>query len=277
VLGGKKQLVQICGREFDLVKQGLSQSQVYAFITELINQNEALAKKAERLTFLERLAQQTVAEADELAANIRDKAQEEATKIIQMAEEEAVKIKTNVKEEVDGLLTMTRKRLESALKEKAKEVYQGILNCTEGIVAEVSSANMMSEVVEVVAQPASVPELGKEVRKPAAEESISGSYEGKVDLEILPPVDLAQFMKFRKELQHIPQLKITQIRSSSKEESRISTLITEPIPLLNVLRTMPEVHDALVKSHGREVAAPESQQMDHIERISIKLARAEQT
>ena len=277
MLGGKKQVVQICGREFDLVKQGLSQPQVHAFITELTNQNKALAKKAERLTFLERLAQQTVADADELAVNIRDKAQEGATKIMQIAEEEAVKIKTNVKEEVDGLLTMTRKRLESALKEKAKEVYQGILNCIEEIVVEIWSADRTAEVAEVVAQPASFLELGKEVGGPASEESIPASYEGKVDLDILPPVDLAQFMKFRRELQHIPQLKILQITSSVKEGSRISTLITEPIPLLNVLKTMPEVHDALVKSHSREVATSESPQVDHIETISIKLALAEQT
>lgn len=67
MIGSKKEVVQLWGREFDIVKQGLSQAQVIIFITELINENKILTAKIKHLTFLERLAEQMVTEADKEA------------------------------------------------------------------------------------------------------------------------------------------------------------------------------------------------------------------
>ena len=85
----KKKVAYIGGREFEIVKDGLSQSQVDTFIARLIEQNQALIRKTEQLTVLEKLAEHTVAEADKLAESIKGKAQEEATDIVQMATMEA--------------------------------------------------------------------------------------------------------------------------------------------------------------------------------------------
>jgi len=286
MIGNKKTIAQLWGREFNVVKQGLSQSQVYDCIAELVNQNNALTEKTQHVAFLERLAEQTVAEADKLALGIRNKAQEEATNILQMAEEEAAEVKAKATEEVKRLLTGSRERLESKLKQKADEVYQRILGRVEETIGEVWSLELVSEVIEAPAQQptsvsgsgeGSVPELVEEMEEPAAEEPGPISYDGRVDLGIVPPVDLAQFMKLRKGLQHIPQLKVLQITSSQKRGSTISTSLTEPIPLLDMLKVMPEVHEAVAETCVGATAGTESQPTETIERIVIKLASAEQT
>ena len=140
IIGSNKKATELWGQEFDIVKEGLSESQVVAFVTELFDENKALAKKVERLDFLEKLAEKTVREADELAASIREQAEEEATGILQQAKEDAAKIKVNAEEEITQLFTISRDKLESKLKQKADEVYQGILERLEGTIAEVWAA-----------------------------------------------------------------------------------------------------------------------------------------
>lgn len=279
MIGSKKRIEQLWGREFDIVKEGLSQPQVVAFITELINTNETLAKKAEQLTFLEKLAEKTVAEADKLAVSIKNKAQEETTTILQMAEEEASEIRTKAREEIKQLLVISRERLESKLKQKADEVYRKVLSRVEGTIAEVWSAKLVPEETskEPTQHQASIPESVEEMEEPTVEEPSPVFYEGKVDLGISPPVDLTQFMKLRKKLQRIPQLKILQITSSQKKGSTISILLTEPIPLLDVLNGVPEVEKAVADTRVGATIAPESQQIESVERISIKLGQTEQT
>ena len=78
MIGIKKEVVQLWGQEFDIVRQGLSQSQVVDFVKELVSENNTLTEKVKHLTYLERLAGQTVTEADKMAVSIKNKAQEEA-------------------------------------------------------------------------------------------------------------------------------------------------------------------------------------------------------
>lgn len=135
--GNKKKVVQFWGREFDIVNQGLCQSQVYAFINELINENEILAEKTERLALMERLAGETLFEADRLAMSIENNAQQEATHILQSFEEEAAKIKANIREEVKQLLVETREKLTSEMKQNGDKIHRRILGRLEQAMTDV--------------------------------------------------------------------------------------------------------------------------------------------
>ncbi|MFH0777163.1 MAG: hypothetical protein V2A71_00895, partial [Candidatus Eisenbacteria bacterium] len=250
IIGSSTKVTELWGQEFEVVKEGLSESQVIAFVTELFEENKALTRKTERLDFLQKLAEKTVREADELAASVRQQAEEEATTILRKAKDDAAEIKAHGEEEIARLLDASREKLESRLKQKADEVYHGILQRLEGAVTEVWATAPAPEDAgqDLTQQQAFAPAPYEEERgKPVAAGS---AFEGKVDLLVTPPVDLAQFMRFRKELQALPQLKITQITSSQKRGSTISTILEEPTPLLDVLNGMPEVRQATPETTG---------------------------
>ena len=268
MIGSKKKVVQLCGREFDLVKQGLSQDQVVAFVTELTNQNNVLVKKTERLTFMESLAEKTVAEADKLAASIRNKSREEATNILQAAEKEAAQIKINAEIEANQLLVKSREIFKDEMKKKAAEIYQRLLSQVEESIAKAWSDEPAPVIGETPAQQcASVLQPGEKIEEPSAKKIITPSYKGRIDLEIVPPVDLARFMELRRRLQNIPNLKTMQVTSSLKNGCRISSLLVESMPLLDILRAMPEVHEATTEA--------ESQQIENSKKVLITLAPAE--
>jgi vacuolar-type H+-ATPase subunit H len=270
MIGSKKRIVQLWGREFHLVKRGFSQDQVAAFVTELINQNNALVKKTERLTFLESLAEKTVAEADQLAVDIRSKAREEANNILQAAEKEAAQIKVNAEGEAKQLLLKSRERLKDEMKEKVTEISQRLRSHVEEAIGAVWPQEPVPTISEKPAQQhVFVPKQSEKIAEPLADKTTPSCYEGKVDLEIMPPVDLARFMELRRRLQCIPDLKIMQVTSSLKNGCRISSLVIRPIPLLDVLRRIPEV---------REVVAPEdSQQVEASDRrVLITLVSTDQ-
>jgi len=274
-----KKATELWGQEFDVVKEGLSESQVVAFVTELFDENKTLAKKVERLDFMEKLAEKTMREADELAASIREQAEEEATSILQKTKEDAAEIRINAEKEISQLLTISREKLENKLTQKADEVYQGILERLQGTIAEVWAMEPVLEAIteEPAQPPFSVPAPDAEIREPVTVESTSVSFEGKVDVLIMPPVDLAQFMKFRKELQCLPKLKILQITSSQKRGSTISTLLDEPIPLLDMLNSMPEVRESMAEANTEAedtIGWPEAEH--NSKRITVKLGLAEQ-
>lgn len=96
-------------------------------------------------------------------------------------------------------------------------------------------------------------------------------HQGKVNLEIVPPVDLIQFMKLRTELKHIPQLRILHITSSQKKGGTISTLLTEPIPLIGILNKINTVHEVVVKLQWPTATTLESHRIEPVSKISITL------
>jgi len=269
----RKKVAYIGGREFEIVKEGLSQSQVDTFITRLMEQNQALIRKTEQLSVLEKLAEQTVAEADRLAESIRSKAQEEATSIVQMATTEAEEMIRNAREESKQVLVVSRERLENKLKEKANEIYLKILNRLEGTISEVWSADLIGE--EAITQPAwqQIPAQHpvNNTEKSAEERTVPDLYEGKVNLDIVPPVDLAKFMNFRKEIKNIPQLRILHVSSSQKRGGTISVLLTEPTPLLTILNGITDVQEVVADTYSQTGTITESPQIEPIPKISVVL------
>ena len=75
---GTKMARQLWGRDFDIVKEGLDESQVAMFITELIGERDMLLQRQEHMLSLSKLAERTVAEADKLAEEIKTEAEKEA-------------------------------------------------------------------------------------------------------------------------------------------------------------------------------------------------------
>ena len=81
------------GHEFDVVREGLSESQVVTFVNNLLEEQKRLQQSQEHLASLTKLAEVTVMEADRLAANIAEEAKQKAeadmARVIAEAEQQA--------------------------------------------------------------------------------------------------------------------------------------------------------------------------------------------
>ena len=95
---------QLWGRDFEIIKEGLAESQVVAFVTELMSERDMLTERQEHLLSLTKLAERTIAEADKLAEDIKREVEEEgktkAATILAKAEQEAEEITEQKRAEI---------------------------------------------------------------------------------------------------------------------------------------------------------------------------------
>lgn len=89
--------VDLCGWDIKRVNNGLDEAQVGSIITELVSQRDALAEKTEHLSSLTKLAEKTVAEADEFAKQVK-------TEAIESAEAEKTAMLAHIEEQTQQLL-----------------------------------------------------------------------------------------------------------------------------------------------------------------------------
>jgi len=73
-------------------------------------------------------------------------------------------------------------------------------------------------------------------------------YQGEVELVIPPPVDAVKLLRFTRRLVDSLNLKIVSTEGSQSKGSLIIVLLDEPQPLLQSLRQMPEVEEAIKES-----------------------------
>jgi cell division septum initiation protein DivIVA len=89
-LSSNRDVIELWGREFNLVKNGLSEAQVVSFVNDLAKQHDVLLQRQEHLVALTKLAERTVAEADKIADELkqdaRKQAKDEANKMMAEAE-----------------------------------------------------------------------------------------------------------------------------------------------------------------------------------------------
>ena len=203
-----KDVTELWGHKFEVVKNGLSEAQVVSFVNELMSEHEMLIQRQEHLSSLTKLAEKTVAEAEKLAEEIKkeaaDKAKDEASKIVaeaeaqaqQSAEEEraeimakatkqAETIKANAERETELILDRQRKRIQPELKSMVQRVYDRLLSDLESLNKQAAAMGeeferKLSQLAEEVGAPtevlASVPQEDNLTRAPSSEagvESIS--------------------------------------------------------------------------------------------------------
>ena len=142
---GKQKTRQLWEREFDIVKEGLDEKQVIAFVDNLIAQFKASQQAA--AASLHSLVKKAVTDAEQIAASIKMKAQTEA-------EDEAATIISQAKQEAEEI----KRRAEVATQKEAEEIL--------------SASNRKAEITEVEAKQKALlfllrarEEIEKEVRE----------------------------------------------------------------------------------------------------------------
>ncbi len=151
-----RDVIELWGREFNLVKNGLSEAQVVSFVNGLVKQHDVLIQRQEHLVTLTKLAERTVSEADRLAEEIKkeaeNKAKTEAARIISEAETSAKTQSTRIIKDAEAVAEAQSERLMSEAREKADQVIKE--KETHALTAAVEQAEAIKATAEKLAHEA---------------------------------------------------------------------------------------------------------------------------
>jgi len=173
----KDDVVVLAGRELKRAKNGLDETQVTSFISELIDERDRLAQSQDHVVSLNRLAERTIVEADKLAMQIKteaaeqakaesaaivDKAKEQARQMVDRRIAEAAKL---ANEEANAIKAKAEKEAAIALENEKNRIRNDLRNLVNQ-----QSGYLLEELERLKQQAAAIqadfddrpPELGKE-------------------------------------------------------------------------------------------------------------------
>ena len=131
-----RDVIELWGREFNVVKNGLSEAQVVSFVNDLAKQHDVLLQRQEHLVALTKLAERTVSEADKLAQEMKDEseaqAKEEAQRILAEAEASAT-------EASERTLSEAQVKADEIIRERVAEAMAAANEKADSIKAEAES------------------------------------------------------------------------------------------------------------------------------------------
>ncbi len=276
-----KNVTELWGREFDRAKSGLDEEQVVSFVNGLISERDTLTKRQEHLSSLVQLAERTVAEADNIAKQVKEEALEQSkaeadtitaqakeqaqqmmkekrTEAVAIAEKEAEAIKAKAEHEVELLLEEKVKKIQSELKGTAQGLCTELLSQLESLKQQVTALEVefehkLSQPAEEIS-PVTMEEGERRDKFLELIRSIDQPNTGEPEweLEILPPIDTVKMMGIVTHLDSLPEVEKTEIIPRTDIPS-IIVFLREPIHLIDVLRTLPEV--AQVKEDATDTAS----------------------
>jgi hypothetical protein len=267
------------GRTFKLVNLGLDHDEVMSFMEQVVNERDDLLKKQEHVVSLTRLYEKTVADADDLAKQIKEEAKVKAQNVAKIIIDDARKnAEVAVEEKVTEATNKSREQIE-VIKEKAKAQVTNLLNqeldtyrlkindCTKRIIDMLDTetdtlANQAGEIIKEFEQNMSKMEIaitpfndqikidnnGSKSKTPIAQVeqnqgiNQSGNADN-VEIEILPPRDneaIAAIINYFNSLPDILTLKLPE----TKDKSIFTIKLKKPVEILEIVRSVPQVHHA---------------------------------
>ena len=256
--------------KFKRAKNGLDEEQVVSFINELISQQDILLQHEEHLSSLTKLAEKTVTEADKLAEEIKAKATEQAkdeanaiiareeeqaqqiieekrAEIMNIVTEKAAAIEAEAEREAELLLENQEKKIKHELGSFAHQLYSHLLSELESLKQQVVGLEEEFDHNELLhpAEETSTVTIEQDERRDEFVELIQtedreSTGEPDWELEILPPIDITKIMGVVTYLDSLPEVESTEIIPETNSPS-IQVFLREPINLIDVMRTLPEV------------------------------------
>ncbi|HUV51962.1 MAG TPA: response regulator [Dehalococcoidia bacterium] len=95
-----------------------------------------------------------------------------------------------------------------------------------------------------------------------------------VELTISPAVNLEQIMQFQSRLKSIRQLKVLDINGSVEKDVVIKLSLENPVPLLDILKTMPEIEKvAETIEEGNKMPSSSTREPSRRRKIQVKLSK----
>jgi len=231
---------KLWGREFDLVEEGLDESQVVDFVEEFIQQRDACLEENKSLLSCIKLIKEVIRQVERLPSSggrqAKSKVARTATKVEQDTQSEvgAIELEQDTQSEVGAI------ELEQAAPSASLET---------------------ARVDETIGE--------KEM----------ALYQGELELAIPPPIDAAELLQFERELRNSFPLRILGTEGSPSKGSLIIVFLGEPQPLVHSLKQIPEVKDAAeeldIPSEVKGMLMPRFKN-GHRKRIWLTIGKKEQ-
>lgn len=160
--------------------------------------------------------------------------------------DELMRQRDTLLEQINSLLSYIR--LSKSMVEKENEPIgsfgQQAENWPTGTVTEVDQ-NIQPAVETTELEQATIPVLPEATKAVEANKEEPALYQGELELAILPPVNEAGLLQFERSLRNSFQLKILSTDGSPSKGSLITVLLSEPQPLLQGLKQIPGVKEAV--------------------------------
>jgi len=164
------------GQEFKVVKYGLAEEEVTAFVTDLVSQRDSLLERQQNLNSLQMLAEKTVTGATGLADEIKQEAQGKAARVIELAEERAREITAEAQGQAEKIIAEANEYIKNMKQEaqgKAARVIELAEERARGITSEgrkeveklVAEANELADSVKQKAQNQAAKVIGEAEEK----------------------------------------------------------------------------------------------------------------
>jgi cell division septum initiation protein DivIVA len=299
-----KGVLELWGQVFKRANNGLDEEQIVTFIDKIISERDSLIQKQEHLSSLSMLAERTIAEADNVANQIKAdaelkakqevdaiiaQAEEQTKKLIEekkteatsIAEKEAESIRLNAKKEVELIREKETEKIHSELKSTAQQLYGELLSQLENLVKQVTEAEanfeqtltdskQQSSVSDMESNDISLdtdwyfnndikdvtdndkvdhvekidePEPGEIEEEPVFSANEPISYEGMVELEIMPPIEMRKVMEIISYLDSMSEVTNTELIPLA-DRPIVKVLLKESVNLIDILKGLPEVEKA---------------------------------
>jgi hypothetical protein len=268
------------GRTFKLVNLGLDHEEVMSFMEQVVNERDGLLKKQEHINTLTRLYEKTVADADDLAKQIKEEAKAKAQNVAKVIIEDARKnADAAVAERIKEATERSREQIE-VIKENAKKQVTALLNkeldefrlkigdCTKKIIdmmdeetenlvhragdivkdfeANMSEMDILASGVEPQVE---IDDNGAKTENNSSEQveqnqgiNQTGNMDN-VEIEILPPRDNEAIAAIISYFNNLPDIVTLQV-PETKEKSKFTITLKKQVELLEIVRSIPQVHHA---------------------------------
>ena len=190
--------------------------------------------------------------AEQIINDARTRAQKEREQVIasvitesrQRAELEAAQVLTEARQKAEKLIAEARFKVRAELE--------------KSVMLAVGAQQKLGRAIELAQSEMVLPGKNGNGRNHEAEAKIAAttpddeekSYKGRLELDILPPIDFNQIAALEKLLLQVPQLKIVG-KGGSSAGNWAEIEVVEPIPLLKILKRMPPVKE--VVEHGSNI------------------------
>jgi len=281
--GDKDNITELEGREFKIVKKGLDKAQVAAFINELVRQRDELIsernmliQREEHMLSLTKLAERTVIEADKLTEEIKreaiEQAKAEADAIIAKAEEQSQEQTQRIYGQLLSQLESLKQQVVALEKEPEQKLSQAKVPATPEVSLESAddTDTKPQELIQII-DLTNRTELQEGVPV-LADNQEPTTYEKEVELEILPPVNPIKIMEIMKYLDNLSEVEDTELIPRADKPSIIVSQ-REPIPLVDMLRELPQVEHVKEATDGEvPVAGTDSAEDSKRRKIEITLS-----
>lgn len=239
--------VHLSGFDIRRTKEGLDETQVATIISQLVSQKDDLSKRTEHLASLTRLAETTVAEADRMAEEIK-------ARTLQQASDEASRILDQARTQAEQLARDTRE-FQAELTGSVRDIVGELITVMDGMKDRLEA--LQADAERRFALPSETKELPEaavnEAESPSEADNEVADIAKKpgIELEILPPLDIMKIMDIVTYLDSLPEIGNTELIPNPERPAIIVSLL-KPIPITEMLSTLPEIASATAVETGDE-------------------------